>query len=88
MIFIKHTHLLNTHIMIPIGTLIKQDLISQERTVAWFARKLCMDRSNVYRLFQKNSIDTSLLSRISMILGKDYFMILSQNLSKRNELQQ
>ena len=87
MIFIKHTHL-NTHIMIPIGTLIKQDLISQERTVAWFARKLCMDRSNVYRLFQKNSIDTSLLSRISMILGKDYFMILSQNLSKRNELQQ
>ncbi len=74
--------------MIPIGTLIKQDLISQERTVAWFARKLCMDRSNVYRLFQKNSIDTSLLSRISMILGKDYFMILSQNLSKRNELQQ
>lgn len=72
----------------PIGTLIKEELISQERTVAWFARKLCMDRSNVYRLFQKNSIDTGLLFRISLVLGKDYFMILSKNLSKRRELQQ
>lgn len=72
----------------PLGTLIKQELISQERTVARFARKLCMDRSNVYRLFQKNSIYTGLLSRISLVLGKDYFMILSHNLGQRSESQQ
>lgn len=71
-----------------LGALIKQDLISQERTVAWFARKLCMDRSNVYRLFQKNSIDTVLLSRISSVLGVDYFIILSRNLHQRNDSQQ
>ena len=70
-----------------IGALIKQDLILQERTVAWYARKLCMDRSNVYRLFQKNSIDTVLLSRISVVLGKDYFIILSHYLNQRNESQ-
>lgn len=48
--------------MEPIGQLIKDELTAQERSVAWFARKLCLDRSNVYRLFQKNSIDTSLVS--------------------------
>ena len=68
-----------------LGSLIKQDLMSQERTVAWFARKLCMDRSNVYRLFQKNSIDTMLLSRISSVLGKDYFIILSRNLHQSSD---
>lgn len=71
-----------------LGSLIKHDLMSQERTVAWFARKLCMDRSNVYRLFQKNSIDTMLLSRISSVLGKDYFIILSRNLHQVSDLQQ
>ena len=71
-----------------LGALIKEDLMSQERTVAWFARKLCMDRSNVYRLFQKNSIDTMLLSRISTVLGKDYFIILSRNLHQLKDLPQ
>lgn len=74
--------------MDPIGQLIKEELESQERSVAWFARKLCLDRSNVYRLFQKNSIDTSLLARISLILGKDFFSILSEHLQRRRESQQ
>lgn len=66
--------------MIPIGQLIKEELHAQERSVSWFARKLHLDRSNVYRLFQKNSVDTDLLSRISKILGRDFFEILSDNL--------
>lgn len=37
--------------MKPIGELIKEELMVQERTITWFARKLCIDRSNVYRLF-------------------------------------
>ncbi len=69
--------------MRPIGMLIKEELDAQERSVAWFARKLGLDRSNVYRLFQKNSIDTALLSRISLILGRDFFGILSDNLRDR-----
>ena len=58
--------------MLPIGQLIKEELASQERTVSWFARKLHLDRSNVYRLFQKNSVDTDLLGRISLILDRDF----------------
>ncbi|MBO5455002.1 MAG: XRE family transcriptional regulator [Muribaculaceae bacterium] len=66
--------------MEPIGTMIKEELERQERSVSWFARKLSCDRSNVYRLFQKHSIDTALLSRISVILNRDFFRELSGNL--------
>ncbi|MDE5635386.1 MAG: XRE family transcriptional regulator [Muribaculaceae bacterium] len=69
--------------MKPIGQLIKEELRSQERSVSWFARKLHLDRSNVYRLFQKNSIDTDLLSRISLVLGRDFFAILSDHIKER-----
>lgn len=51
-----------------IGQVIKQELERQERTVVWLARKLSCDRSNIYRIFQKESIDTNLLVRISVIL--------------------
>ena len=71
----------------PIGQLIKEELQAQERTVAWFARKLHLDRSNIYRLFQKNSIDTDLLGRISVILGRDFFEILSEEIKERNNRQ-
>jgi len=74
--------------MEPIGQLIKEELVAQERSVSWFARKLCIDRSNVYRLFQKNSLDTSLLTRISLVLNKDFFMILSDDINKKQNLQQ
>ena len=71
-----------------IGALIKEELIAQERTITWFAHKLYIDRSNVYRLFKKNSIDTDLLMRISLILEKDFFSILAQSLEeKRNSPQ-
>ena len=69
--------------MEPIGTMIKEELERQERTVSWLARKLNCDRSNIYRLFQKHSIDTALLQRLSVILGRDFFSDLSNNLSAR-----
>ncbi len=72
--------------MIPLGMLIKEELEAQERTVAWFARKLSLDRSNVYRIFQKNSMDTGLLSRISLVLGKDFFSLLSEEYRERQGL--
>lgn len=71
--------------MLPIGQLIKEELARQERTVSWFARKLHLDRSNVYRLFQKNSVDTDLLGRISLILDRDFFEELSLSFRERRE---
>jgi hypothetical protein len=60
-----------------IGIMIKEELARQERTVSWFARHLSCDRSNIYRIFQKDSIDTELLIRISNILNHDFFADIS-----------
>ncbi len=69
--------------MKPLGEIIKNELKAQERSITWFAAKLCLDRSNVYRLFQKNSIDTDLLMRVSRILNRDFFAQLSSELRDR-----
>ncbi len=58
---------------IHIGNLIKEELKRQERTISWFARKLYCDRSNVYDIFCRKSIDTDLLLRISRVLNHDFF---------------
>ncbi|MBQ8606599.1 MAG: XRE family transcriptional regulator [Bacteroidaceae bacterium] len=69
--------------MKPIGELIKEELDRQERSVSWLARKLACDRSNVYRIFQKDSIDTSVLKRVSIILNHDFFVDLSDELKEK-----
>ena len=48
--------------MVHIGMMIELELRAQERTVSWLARKLCCNRQNVYDIFRRESIDTSLLS--------------------------
>lgn len=66
--------------MVNIGQVIKEELLSQERTVSWFARKLNCNRVAVYRIFDKNSIDTALLATISQVLHRDFFRDLSEDL--------
>lgn len=67
--------------MEPIGILIRREFERQERSIAWFARKLSCDRSNVYRLFQKHSVDTALLRRVSIILEHNFFEDLSASIT-------
>lgn len=58
---------------IQIGKIIEAELHRQERTVSWLARHLNCDRSNVYKIFQKSSMDTQLLARISKLLDCNFF---------------
>lgn len=62
----KHVH---------IGELIKSefDKLPRSCTVSWFARLLHCDRTNVYDIFSRKSIDTALLMRISCILKHNFF---------------
>lgn len=69
-----------------IGNLIKQELDKQERSISWLARKLSCDRTRVYRILQKHSIDTYDLARISVLLSHDFFIDLSEALRKNNDL--
>ncbi len=66
--------------MVHIGQLIEQELRRQRRSVSWFAKELYCDRTNVYKLFRKESVDTSLLYRISVILSHDFFRYYSDYL--------
>lgn len=59
--------------LIHVGDLIRLELQRQERSVSWLARKLCCDRSNVYKIFQKQSVDVALLSRLCSILNHNFF---------------
>ena len=69
--------------MINIGERIKDELDRQERTISWLARKLNRNRAAVYRLLKKNSIDTNVLSQISLLLGRDFSKELSQEVSDK-----
>lgn len=66
--------------MVNVGQLIKEELESQERTVTWLAKKLNCTRATVYRIFEKNSLDTALLSTISKILKRDFYKELSDDI--------
>ena len=65
--------------MVNIGQCIKEELQRQERTVSWLARKLNCTRAAIYRIFDKNSIDTGLLTNISIILHHNFFLELSED---------
>lgn len=64
--------------MIHIGQLIKMELEAQERTPTWLAKKINCDRTNIYRIFARESIDTALLARISIALNRNFFAELSE----------
>ena len=69
--------------MTHIGQIIEKELHRQERSVTWFARRLYCDRTNVYNIFRRQSLDTELLLRISIILEYNFFQIYSDIYNNR-----
>lgn len=67
-----------------VGQMIKAELDRQPKahTVTWFAGQLHCKRTNVYNIFNRSSIDTALLERISCILNHDFFLDLSVGLNE------
>ena len=65
---------------IHIGKLIKREFDRQGRKTQWLADQLCFERTNVYNIFRRKSIDTELLLRISQILEFDFFSIYSRQM--------
>lgn len=60
---------------IHIGNIIRRKLIENNISITEFAKMLCCDRRNVYDIFERKSIDTDLLFRISLIVHEDLFEI-------------
>jgi transcriptional regulator with XRE-family HTH domain len=57
-----------------IGSIIKDKLKGKGFTVSEFARRINTNRNNVYDIFQRESIDTSLLQKISEVLEYNFFV--------------
>ena len=50
----------------------------QERTPSWLSKRIYCDRTNIHKIYKKDSIDTELLYKISRALDHDFFQELSQ----------
>lgn len=63
-----------------IGKLIEEELRSQDCSVVWLAGKLDCNRTNIYKIFHRSSIDAELLLRISNALGRNFFTLYTDRL--------
>lgn len=63
--------------VIHIGKKIKEELYNQKIPVSAFAKKINRSRNVVYDIFERESIDTDLLNKISKILNCDFFSVYS-----------
>lgn len=71
--------------MINIGELIHEQVKKQGLSVTWLAHKLNYSRTNIYKIFDKSSIDTDVLLRISSALDYDFFAIYSSELHRDSD---
>jgi plasmid maintenance system antidote protein VapI len=67
--------------IVPVGEIILNKLAEDGRTVSWLAKKMGCDRSVVYRMLNKSSIDTARLYQISKIMKVDFFRYYSEALA-------
>lgn len=65
-----------------IGEKIQQHIKDSNITIKGFADMINKERSNVYDIFKRESIDTGLLAIISKVLKYDFFKFYSDELKK------
>ncbi len=58
---------------IHIGHLIREQLKADNRSVSWLAREIHCTRNNVYKIFNKPSLDGDLILRISVAMQFNFF---------------
>jgi len=68
---------------IHIGKIILQKLSEKERSIAWLARQIHCDDSNLGRQLKSSShIHSELLLRISIALKEDFFACYSEKIKE------
>jgi hypothetical protein len=65
-----------------IGQRIKEVMDEKRLSVIWLSKTINCERTNVYNIFSRKDISTSLLRKISMALGHDFFKEVSKDLSR------
>ena len=66
---------------VDIGSAIQEKLKESKLSVVWFAEQIGCSRTNVYKMFGKQSINTDDLMRISEVLCFDFCKLYSNKLN-------
>ena len=70
-----------------IGKLIQTTLKEKGISASWLAKKIPCDRTNIYKIFQKEIIDPLLLEIISIALDTDFFVYHSEYVNEKRSSQ-
>ena len=70
-----------------IGKKIKEAVKKSGMSVTEFAKKVNYSRRNVYSIFEKESVDTSQLKKISDVLEHDFFVDYTLSAKKHSSVQ-
>ena len=71
---------METTLNIHLGSLVKQELLKQEKSVFWLSEAIKVERSGIYKLFRRKNISMQLLLKISIALNHDFFEDISEAL--------
>ena len=55
-----------------VGKMIQEELKRQGRSASWLAKSIYCERSNIYKLFSRESIGVDQLIRISEVMDHDF----------------
>lgn len=66
-----------------IGAIIKRKVEERRIGITNLAKQLSCSRSNIYKMFERNSIDTNTLLRLCKILEFDFFELLSSTFKEK-----
>lgn len=68
---------------INIGQLIKEEIERQDQNRTNLAKESFIDRRQLYRIYNRKSIDTDILFNLSVQLKHDFFKLYSEELTKK-----
>lgn len=76
-------------VIVHVGSLIKAEFDRHPRkhTISWFAQQLNCRRGNIYDIFNRSSVDSELLIRISKVLKHDFFLEISTLIDNNDSIQ-
>lgn len=68
--------------VVNIGQTVKKVLEKKGMTVSEFGRRINKSRENVYSIFERKSIDTALLEKISEVLEYNFFNLYQKSVDE------
>ena len=67
-------------INIHLGSMVREELLRQGKSVNWLATAINLERSGIYKLFRRKNISVQMLLKISIVLNHDFFEDVSEAL--------